>query len=79
MRERWRKDEKGKWENHRLNTGIMIDTYRYIQYVSDMYIYIYIVFLFFFVFQSGAVFLAIWLHGRTCKMNTGRFYKRSDA
>ena len=37
MRERWRKDEKGKWEDHRLNTGIMIDTYRYIQYVSDMY------------------------------------------
>ena len=27
MRERWRKDEKGTWENHRLNTGIMINIY----------------------------------------------------
>ena len=27
MGERWRKDEKGKWEDHRLNTGIVINTY----------------------------------------------------
>ena len=28
--------EKGKWEDHRLNAGIMINTYRSTQYVSDM-------------------------------------------
>ena len=63
MRARWRKDEKGKWENHRLNTGIMINIYstcmsRTCCIYLGGYIYI-IVFLFFFVFQSGEVFLAI--------------------
>ena len=61
MRERWSKDEKGKWENHRLNTGIMINIYSMSRtcciYLGGC-IYI-IVFLFFFVFQSGEVFLAI--------------------
>ena len=68
MRERWRKDEKGKWEDHRLNTGIMINTYRYIQYVSDMYVsgrvYIYIYSLFvllcFSVWGSFPCYLAAW-------------------
>ena len=60
MRERWRKDEKGTWEDHRLNTGTMINIYSMCRtcYISGrVYIYIIvIVFLFFFVFQSGAVF-----------------------
>ena len=64
MRERWSKDEKGKWENHRLNTGIMINTYSMsrtccIYLGGCIYIIYNIVFLFFFVFQSGAVFLSI--------------------
>ena len=60
MRERWRKDEKGTWEDHRLNTGTMINIYSMCRtfciYLGGYIYYIVIVFLFFFVFQSGAVF-----------------------
>ena len=61
MRERWRKDEKGKWENHRLNTGIMINIYSMCRTCICLggYIYIYNCFSFLLVFQSGAVFLSI--------------------
>ena len=66
MRERWRKDEKGKWENHRLNTGIMINIYsmsRTCCICLGGYIYIYnIVFLFFLFFSLGqfSFLLAAW-------------------
>ena len=70
MRERWRKDEKGTWEDHRLNTGTMINIYSMCRtcciYLGG-YIYIYILysncfsFLFCFsVWGSFSFLLAAW-------------------
>ena len=65
MRERWRKDEKGKWENHRLNTGIMINIYsmsRTCCICLGGYIYIILFFFSFLFFSLGqfSFLLAAW-------------------
>ena len=73
MRERWSKDEKGKWENHRLNTGIMINIYSTCMsrtcciylggYIYKYkYIYIYLFFFSFLFFSLGqfSFILAAW-------------------